>query len=360
MRGDDRKQGSMWSYLSPEARVPQDHPLRPIRAMVDQALAELDPLFERMYSRIGRPSIAPEMLLRALVLQILYSVRSERLLMEHLDAALRFRWFVGLNADDPVWDVTVFTKNRDRLLRGEVAGAFFAAVVRQAEAAQLLSDEHFSVDGTLIEAWAGQKSFRPKDEQGGGGSPPGAAGDFKGQRRSNDTHRSTTDPDARLYRKGDGQEARLAYLGHVLIENRSGLAVGGTLTLASGTAEREAALALAEAVPRARRASLGADKAYDTADFVAAARERGITPHVAQNTTNRRSAIDGRTTRHVGYAMSINARRFIERVFGWGKTVGPWRKTLFRGRPRVGMSFLFGLAVYDLVRLRTLLAPKAA
>jgi transposase len=357
MRGDDQRQGSMWSYLSPEARVPKDHPLRPIRTMVDRALLELDPLFERLYAKVGRPSIAPEMLLRALVLQVLYSVRSERLLMEHLDADLRFRWFVGLNADDPVWDVTVFTKNRDRLLRGDVAGAFFAAVVDQAREAGLLSDEHFSVDGTLIEAWAGQKSFRPRDEQG---PPGGAAADFKGERRRNQTHRSTTDEDARLYRKGNGQEARLAYLGHVVIENRSGLAVGGALTLASGSAEREAALALAEAVPRAQRASLGADKAYDTADFVAALRERGITPHVAQNTTHRRSAIDRRTTRHAGYAMSINARRFIERVFGWGKTTGPWRQTHFRGRPRVGMSFIFGLAVYDLVRLRTLLAPVAA
>ena len=358
MRGDDRKQGSMWSYLSPEARVPRDHPLRPIRRMVDTALSELDPLFARLYSRIGRPSIAPEMLLRALVLQLLYTLRSERLLMERLDSDMVFRWFVGLNADDPVWDVTVFTKNRDRLLRGQVAEAFFAAVVAQAQRAGLLSDEHFSVDGTLIEAWAGQKSFRPKDEPPGGGA--GGRGDFKGQRRSNDTHRSTTDKDARLYKKGHGQEARLAYLAHVMVENRSCLAVGGALTLATGTAERDAALALAEAVPRARRATLGADKGYDTAAFVAALRERGLTPHVAQNTAHRRSAIDGRTTRHVGYAMSINARRFIERVFGWGKTVGPWRQTHFRGRPRVGMSFLFGLAVYDLVRLRTLLAPATA
>lgn len=358
MRGDDRKQGHMWSYLSPEARVPQDHPLRPMRAMVDRALGELDPLFRRLYSRIGRPSIAPEMLLRALVLQILYSIRSERLLMEHLDADLRFRWFVGLSADDPVWDVTVFTKNRDRLLRGDVAGAFFAAVIAQAQAAKLLSDEHFSVDGTLIEAWAGQKSFRPKDEPKNG--PRGGAADFRGEQRTNDTHQSTTDDQARLYRKGNGQEARLCYLGHVVIENRSGLAVGGTLTAATGTAEREAALALADAIPRARRASLGADRGYDTADFVAELRARGITPHVAQHTTKRRSAIDGRTTRHPGYAMSIHARRFIERVFGWGKSSGPWRKTHFRGRPRVGMAFLFGLAVYDLVRLRTLLAPGQA
>jgi transposase len=346
----------MWSYLSPEARVPTDHPLRPIRAMVDQALGELDPLFRRLYSKIGRPSIAPEMLLRALVLQILYSIRSERLLMESLDYNLLFRWFVGLNADDPVWDVTVFTKNRTRLLRGDVAGAFFTAVLAQAQAADLLSDEHFSVDGTLIEAWAGQKSFRPKDE----GTGPGGAGNFKGEQRRNDTHASTTDPDARLYRKGNGQEARLCYLGHVVIENRSGLAVGGMLTGATGTAERDAALALADVVPRARRASLGADRAYDTRAFVAALRARGITPHVAQHTTKRRSAIDRRTTHHPGYAASIHARRFIERVFGWGKTIGPWRKTHFRSRDRVGMGFLFGLAVYDLVRLRTLLADQAA
>ncbi len=359
MRGEDLRQPAMWSYLRLEERVPPDHPLRPMRRMTDQALAELDQRFDALYAAVGRPSIPPEQLLRALVLQILYSIRSERLLIERLDADLYFRWFVGLELDDRVWDVTVFTKNRERLLRGDVARAFFDAVVDQARKAHLLSDEHFSVDGTLIEAWAGQKSFRPKDEGGprGGGGGGGAA-DFKGQRRSNDTHRSTTDEDARLYRKGDGQEARLAYIGNVLIENRNALAVGGTLTLATGYAEREAALALAEGVPRG--ATLGADKAYDTADFVAGLREQGITPHVAQNTANRRSAIDGRTTRHIGYAMSINARRFIERVFGWGKTVGPWRQTHFRGRPRVGMSFLFGLAVYDLVRLRTLLAPKAA
>ena len=356
MRGEDRRQAAMWSYVRLEERVPRDHPLRAIRAMTDTALAELDRLFDRVYKQGGRPSIPPEQLLRALVLQLLYSIRSERLLMERIGSDLFFRWFVGLELDDPVWDVTVFTKNRERLLKGEVAQAFFAAVVDQARAARLLSDEHFSVDGTLIEAWAGQKSFRPKD--GSGGTSAGGRGDFKGQRRTNETHQSTTDEDARMYRKGDGQEAQLAYLGHVLIENRHCLAVGGMLTLATGYAEREAALALAEAVPRG--GTLGADKAYDTADFVAGLRERGITPHVAQNTTNRRSAIDRRTTRHVGYAMSINARRFIERVFGWGKTVGPWRQTHFRGRPRVGMSFLFGLAVYDLVRLRTLLAAKAA
>ncbi len=355
MRGDDPKSGAMWSYLSPEARVPADHPLRAIRTMVERALADLDPVFRRMYSPIGRPSIPPEQLLRALVLQLLYSVRSERLLMEQLDYSLLFRWFVGLNADDPVWDVTVFTKNRERLIKEDVATRFFAAVLHQARAAGLLSDEHFSVDGTLIEAWASQGSFKPKDAPQGKGQRPGGAGDFKGQRRSNDTHESTTDPDARLYRKGDAQEARLCYQGHVLSENRHGLAVGGLLTTAAGTAEREAALALLRKVPRARHLTLGADKAYDTADFVAALRERGVTPHVSQNTTRRRSAIDGRTTRHPGYEVSAFKRRLAEGIFGWGKTIGLLRKTRHRGTRRVGWVFTFTLAVYDLVRMRTLI-----
>jgi len=361
MRGDDLGQAAMWSYLSPEARVPSDHPLRSIKAMTDRALVDLDPVFRRMYSTIGRPSIAPERLLRALVLQLLYSVRSERLLMEQLDHDLLFRWFVGLNADDPVWDVTVFTKNRDRLLKDDVAGAFFTAVLRQAREAGLLSDEHFTVDGTLIEAWASQASFKPKagqDEPPSVGGRPGQ-GDFKGERRRNDTHASTTDPDARLYRKGSGQEARLCYLGHVLSENRHGLAVGGALTLATGTAEREAAGSLIAAVPRAAHATLGADKAYDTADFVADLRERTVTPHVSQNTTNRRSAIDGRTTRHGGYAVSQTKRRLAEGVFGWCKTVGLLRKTRHRGKPRVGWVFTFTLAVYDLVRMRKLMAVPA-
>ncbi len=361
MRGDDPRQGAMWSYLSPEARVPKDHPLRKIRALTERALLELDPLFERLYSKIGRPSIPPEQLLRALVLQLLYTIRSERLLMERLDADLYFRWFVGLNADDPVWDATVFTKNRERFISGEVAQRFFAAVVEQAKAAGLLSDEHFSIDGTLIEAWAGQKSFRPRD---GSGGAPGSTGDFKGERRSNATHQSTTDPEARLYKKAPGQEAKLAYLGHVLIENRSGLAVGGEVSLAGGTAERESALLLLgppkRGTRRRRRAiTLGCDKAYDTADFVGALRERAITPHVCQNTTNRRSAIDGRTTRHPGYAMSQAARRRGERVNGWLKTVGLQRKARHRGKPRVGWIFVLALAVYDLVRMRTLLGSAA-
>ncbi len=362
MRGDDLPQAAMWSYLSPEARVPKDHPLRPIRRMTDQALVELDPLFRKMYSSIGRPSIPPERLLRALVLQLLYSVRSERLLMEQLDHDLLFRWFVGLNADDPVWDVSVFTKNRDRLLKDDVAGAFFAAVLCQARAAGLLSDEHFTVDGTLIEAWASQASFRPKQDEprGRGGqdtATPG--GDFRGQRRRNDTHASTTDPDARLYRKGSGQEAKLCYLGHVLSENRHGLAVGGELSLASGTAEREAALSLIEGIPRGARATLGCDKAYDTQALVALLRAAGVTPHVSQNTTNRRSAIDGRTTRHPGYELSQGKRRLAEGVFGWMKTVGLMRQTRHRGTPRVGWVFTFTLAVYDLVRMRKLIAVTA-
>ncbi len=358
MRGDDPRPTAMWSYLSPEARVPQDHPLRPLREMTDRALAALSPLFGRLYAKTGRPSIPPEKLLRALVLQLLYSIRSERLLMEELDYNLLFRWFVGLSADDPVWDVSVFTKNRERLLAGAVAQAFFAAVLAQAKERDLLSDEHFSVDGTLLEAWAGQKSFRPKD---GSGTPTsGGQGDFKGERRRNDTHRSTTDPEARLYKKAPGQEAKLAYLGHVLMENRNGLAVAGALTTATGTAEREAALALLGPKCRRRRGiTLGCDKAYDTADFVRSCRERGVTPHVAQHTTNRRSAIDGRTTRHAGYAMSQAARRRGERIFGWLKPVALLRKVRHRGRRRVGWMFILGLAVYDLVRLRTLLAEAA-
>ncbi len=353
MRGDDPKQGDMWSYLSPEARVPADHPLRPIREMTDRALAELSPLFDRLYAKVGRPSIPPEQLLRALLLQLLYSIRSERLLMEELNYNLLYRWFVGLNADDRIWDVTVFTKNRERLLGGEVAARFFDAVIRQARERALLSDEHFSVDGTLIEAWAGQKSFQPKGRGGGGG------GDFRGQRRLNDTHQSTTDPEARLYRRGDSHEARLAYLGHVLMENRSGLAVRGELTAATGYAERETALALAAAVRRRTGASLGADRAYDTVDFVHGLREHGLVPHVAQNQTRQRSAIDARTTRHLGYRQSVAARRGIERVFAWLKTIALLRKTRFRGRRRVGWQFLFGLAAYNLVRLRGLLAGTA-
>src|SRR5713226_9346850 len=267
MRGDDPKPASVWSYLPPEARVPADHPLRPIREMTDRALRELDPVFRRLYAKSGRPSIPPERLLRALLLQLLYSIRSERLLMERLDTDLLFRWFVGLAADDPIWDVTVFTKNRERLLRGEVAQAFFGAVLRQARERALLSDEHFSVDGTLVDAWAGQKSFRPTDDDG---PASGGEADFRGERRTNQTHRSTTDPEARLFRRGNSQEARLAYLGHVVMEHRSGLAVAGELSEANGYAEREAALRLVRTAKLRAGATLAADRAYDTRDFVAA------------------------------------------------------------------------------------------
>jgi transposase len=356
MRGDDPKSGPLYSYRMPEQRVPADHPLRRVRAMTERALVELDPLFNRLYAKTGRPSVPPEQLLRALLLQLLYSVRSERLLMERLDTDMLFRWFVGLGPDEAVWDPTVFTKNRERLLRGEVASAFFSAVLRQATEAELLSDEHFSVDGTLIEAWASQKSFRPKDGGPTGGTP--VEGGFKGKPRRNDTHQSTTDGEARLYRKGNGQEARLSYFGHVLMENRSGLALAGTLTEANGYAEREAALALLRRTRALRgpHATVGADRAYDTADFVQAVRAEGLTPHVAQNTNRRRSAIDGRTTRHPGYRQSGIARRRIERIFGWLKTIAMLRKTRHRGRRRVGWLFTLGLAAHNLVRMRTLLA----
>ncbi len=320
MRGGDERTESLFSYVSCEARVPAGHPLRPIRAIVDEALEELSPEFDRLYSRIGRPSIPPEKLLRALLLQAFYSVRSERQLMEQLDDNLLVRWFVGLAMDAPIWDVTVFTKNRERLLAGDVAARFMAAVLGHERVKALLSDEHFSVDGTLIEAWASMKSFRPKDGGGDDAPPQGRKGErnFRGEKRSNETHASTTDPDARLFRKGPGQAAKLAFMGHVLMENRSCLVVDARLTLATGTAEREAALAMVEDVPGRRRISLGADKGYDAASFVAALRGLNVTPHVARNTSGRRSAIDRRTTRHPGYRASQIIRKRIEEVFALG------------------------------------------
>jgi len=358
MRGTDRQQATMFSYLSPERRVPDDHPLRTLRPMVDEALGKLSGLFDAMYATEGRPSIPPEKLLRALILQLLYSVRSERQLMEQLDYNLLFRWFVGLNADEPVWDASTFSKNRDRLLAQQIARMFFAHVVGQARAQGLLSAEHFTVDGTLIEAWASLKSFRPKDETPADRPPPDDPGnpsvDFHGERRSNATHASTTDPDARLAKKGKGYEARLSYRGHVLMENRHGLVVEAELTHATGTAEREAAVAMATTISTRRRATLGADKGYDTQDFVTQCRGLDITPHVAQNTKHRRSAIDTRTTRHAGYPVSQRKRKRVEEVFGWMKTVGLLRKVRHRGRERVGWQFLFTAAVYNLVRLRTL------
>ncbi len=360
MRGPDEKQDGMFSYISAEKRVPNEHPLRSIRTMVDVILQELSPRFEVLYAKVGRPSVAPEKLLRALLLQVLYSVRSERMLMEQLDYNLLYRWFVGLSMDDPIWDATVFSKNRDRLLEGDIARAFFERVLCHARAQSILSDEHFTVDGTLVEAWAGQKSFkkkgsRPSKPTDGSGNP---TVDFKGEKRSNDTHQSTTDPDARLYKKAKGQQSKLCYLGHVTMENRNGLAVNVRVTRATGTAEREAALDMLDDLPGRNQITVGADKAYDTKAFIRESRRRKVTPHVAQNNKNRRSAIDERTTRHPGYAVSQRKRKRVEEIFGWLKTVGMLRKTRHRGVDRVGWMFTFGVAAYNLVRMRNLMEAK--
>src|SRR5713101_36335 len=359
MRGDDQQQAGMFSYISPEQRVPADHPLRPIRKMTDEIFKQLSPRFTGLYARVGRPSIAPEKLLRALLLQVLYSVRSERMLMEQLSYNLLFRWFVGLNMDDVVWDATTFSKNRDRFLAGEIADEFFSAVLDLARAKEFLSDEHFTVDGTMVEGWASLKSFQPKDESGRNSDdkpddPGNPTVNFHGQKRSNKTHESTTDTDLRLFKKTKGSEAKLAYQGHVLMENRNGLVVNATLTIASGTAEREAALALIEQRPQKTRMTLGADKAYDTKDFVADLRDRQVTPHVAQSNKHRRSAIDARTTRHPGYQVSQRKRKRVEEIFGWLKTVGLLRKTRHRGLKLVGWIFKFATAAYNLVRIRNL------
>jgi transposase len=360
MRGADRQTAAMFSYLSPEAFVPANHPLRAIRPLVNAALDRLSPDFAKIYSPFGRESIAPEKLLRALLLQAFFSVRSERQLMEQLTYNIMFRWFVGLSMDASVWDVTVFTKNRDRLLEGDIACRFLAAILVDPQVKPLLSDEHFSVDGTMIEAWASMKSFKPKD---GSGEPPAAGRsgevDFRGQPRSNETHASTTDPDARLYKKAAGQAAKLCHLGHVLMENGNGLVVAAALTKATGTAEREAAIEMVGALEGSHRITVGGDKAYDTADFVADMRELGVTPHVAQNTNARRSAIDGRTTRHPGYGISQKKRKRIEEVFGWIKASAGFRKTRHRGTERVGWMFTLNAAAYNLVRLPKLLGATA-
>jgi len=357
MRGPDTHQETLFSTVIPEQRVPKDHPLRPIREMVDKALERLDADFAVLYAEHGRPSIPPEKLLRAQLLMALYTIRSDRQLVEQIDYNLLFRWFVGFSMDDEVWDHSTFSKNRDRLLEGEIAHRFFAEVRAQAEAADLLSKEHFSVDGTLLEALASQKSYRPKDESG----PPGGEGggrnpavDFRGEKRSRDTHESKTDPDALLFRKSAGTAARLCYMGHALMENRHGLVVEGEVTQATGTAEREAAVELVDALGVEGRATLGADKNYDTRGFVEEMRKRGVTPHVAQNDTRRSSAIDGRTTRHPGYRQSQTIRKRIEEVFGWLKTVGGLRKSRFVGREKLEFQFMLTLAAYNLVRMRNL------
>jgi len=357
MRGTDRETGKLFSYASPESLVPHDHPLRAIRALVNAALERLSPKFERIYAQEGRPSIAPERLLRALLLQALFTIRSERQLMQQISYNMLFRWFVGLAIDVTVWDVTVFTKNRDRLLQGDIARAFLAAILVDPQVKPLLSSEHFSVDGTLIEAWASMKSFRPKD---GSGEPPapGRNGerDFHDEKRSNQTHASSTDPDARLYKKSPGSAAKLCHMGHVVMENRNGLVVAAEMTPATGTAEREAAVAMVEELAAGQHMTVGADKAYDTADFVAEMRRLGVTPHVSQHTNGRRSAIDGRTTRHPGYAISVRVRKRIEEVFGWIKTVGGLRKTRHRGTALVGWVFTLAAAAYNVVRIPKLLA----
>jgi transposase len=358
MRGSDERSGSLFSYVDLEFRIPQSHPLRAIRMIVNAALADLGAEFEAMYSPLGRPSIPPEKLLRAALLQAFYTIRSERQLMERLDFDLLFRWFVGLGIDDAVWDHSVFSKNRDRLLEADIAAKFLSAVLTQPEVKRLLSSEHFSVDGTLVEAWASLKSFKPRngDEPPSGGGGRNEEVDFRGEKRSNKTHVSTTDPDAMLYRKGPGMEAKLCFIGHTLMENRNGLIVDARLTTVSGHAERLAALDMIE--PRADRpdpVTLGADKGFDAADFVMELREINVTPHVAQN-TSRSSAIDGRTTRHPGYAISQCIRKRIEEGFGWMKTTGGLCRIMYRGRKKVAWAFTFKATAYNLIRLPKLIA----
>jgi transposase len=371
MRGGDERSGSLFSYVDLEARVGKDHPLRAIRGIVNDALKALSGEFSALYARMGRPSIPPEKLLRAMLLQAFYSIRSERQLMERLEFDLLFRWFVGVGVDDAVWDHSSFSKNRDRLLEGDIAAKLLGAVLAQPRVKRLLSTDHFSVDGTLIEAWASMKSFRPKslssgeDPRNGSGEPPAPGGrnleaDFHGQKRSNETHASTTDPEARLYRKGPGKEAKLCFMGHALMENRNGLVVDACLTQANGHAERIAALHMIEPhADQPRPITLGADKGYDAEDFVNELRSMNATPHVAQNTNGRSSAIDGRTTRHAGYAASQRIRKRIEEAFGWIKTVAGQERTKFRGRERVGWAFAFAAAAYNLARLPKLLGASA-
>ena len=384
MRGSDEQTSSLFSYVSFEARVPASHPLRRIRAVVDEALDVLSPDFEGLYAQVGRPSIAPEKLLRALLLQAFYSIRSERQLMEQLDYNLLFRWFVGLSMDAPVWDASSFSKNRERFLDGDVARRLLTAIVQQPRVRDLMSDDHFSVDGTLIQAWASHKSFQPKPAPAADdndNAPPGLGAsaeaavapvgrnqerDWRGDKRSNETHASVTDPDARLARKSNGQASILAYAGHVLMENRSGLVSQTCLTHATGTAERDAALTLVGRLGAKRRITLGADKGYDAQAFIAELRRNRVTPHIASDRrvsktgVIRRSAVDRRTTRHAGYAVSQRKRKRIEEVFGWLKSAAGLRQTKHRGRERVGWCFTLAMAAYNLIRLPKLLTQATA
>jgi transposase len=357
MRGSDQAAGTLFSYVDIEERIPDKHPLRTIRGLVNEVLSSLDSEFERLYEGSGRQSIAPERLLRASLLQAFYSVRSERQLIEQINYNLLFRWFVGLGIDDAVWDHSTFSKNRDRLLDADVAAKFLEAVLRHPKIKRFLSDEHFSVDGTLVEAWASLKSFRARD---GSGEPPstGRNGerDFHGEKRANDTHESKTDPDAKLFRKGKNQAAKLYFMGHAMIENRHGLVVQADATQATGNAERQAALTMIDRHDPGseRQLTLAADKGYDASDFVADLRRMCVTPHVAQKIKG--SAIDGRTTRHEGYAVSQKKRKLVEEAFGWGKTIAGMAKIKVRGLARVRYQFTFAMAAYNLVRMPKLLA----
>jgi transposase len=360
MRGSDKTSGSLFSYVDVEARIAARHPLRIIRQIVNEVLASLDAEFAKLYEATGRESIPPEWLLRASLLQAFYSIRSERQLMEQLDYNLLYRWFVGLGVDDPVWDHSTFSKNRDRLLEADVAAKFLEAVLRHPKVKRFLSDEHFSVDGTLVEAWASLKSFRAKD---GSDEPPGPGRngerDFHNEKRSNDTHASTTDPEAKLYKKGKGKEAKLCFMGHALMENRHGLVVQADATEANGVAEREAALEMIDghAPGTAHQLTVGADKAYDVSAFVADLRQRCVTPHVAQKAKT--SAIDGRTTRHAGYAVSQRKRKLVEEAFAWAKTIAGCAKVKVRGLARVRHHFTLAMAAYNLIRMPRLLAEAA-
>ena len=351
MRGNERQQEEVFSYVSLEKRVPKDHPLRAIRRLADKVLMALSGDFDKLYAESGRPSIAPEYILRGLLLQVFYSIRSERLLVEQIDYNFLFRWFVGLGMDDAVWNHAVFSKNRDRLLNQEVAQRFFCEISGLAK--RFMSDEHFTVDGTLIQAWAGQKSFRRKD-----GSDDGNGSNFHGQKRKNDTHASTSDGDARLYRKSYGKESKLSYLGHALVENRNGLIAATMVTHADGTGERDAALLMLyeKQKGRRRRITVGGDKAYDTHDFVSTVRELNVTPHVRKYDSNRKSDVDRRTTRHPGYGISLSRRWLVEKCFGWIKQIGQLGQVKHRGLAKVGWVFSFHCAAFNLMRLPKLIA----
>lgn len=351
MRSADTEQSSLFSYSQTADFVPADHPLRRIRSLVDDALDSMNGTFTVSYSHTGRPGIAPERVIRALLLQVLYSIRSERQLVEQMRYNMLFRWFVGLSLDDAVWDATTFTKNRQRFIDGQVTGQLLDAVVEQARQRQLLSEQHFCVDGTLIDAWASMGSYRRKDDDS---DPPDGPPDFRGEARRADTHECKSDPDARLYKKAQGQPSRLCYIGHVLTDNRHALVVDAETTRASGTAEVDAALAMLDRRPGKRRLTVGADKNYDQQRFIKGCRQARVTPHVAQDTNGRRSAIDRRTTRHTGYAQSINARHRVETPFGWGKFGRPLRQTMLRGLDRVAGQAKLVFASYNLARIAAL------